>query len=100
MTLQSQPELLAEASVNQWLNNHPNWRLEADKLVSERSFHDFSQAWGFMSRVALLAEQQQHHPEWTNVYNRVVINLTTHDAGGLTARDTSLAEAIDALGNP
>ena len=61
-------------------------------------FADFSAAWGFMSRVALLAEQHGHHPDWSNVWNRVEITLTTHDAGGLTERDVALAEAIDALG--
>ena len=54
-------------------------------------------AWGFMSRVALIAEQQQHHPEWLNVYNRVEIALVTHDAGGLTDKDLNLATAINGL---
>ena len=68
-------------------------------LDSEEStrFKDFSEAWGFMSRVALLAEKQDHHPEWFNVWNRVEITLSTHDAGGLSARDVALARAIDAL---
>lgn len=60
-------------------------------------FADFSAAWGFMSRVALLAERMDHHPEWSNVYNRVEILLTTHDAGGLSEKDVALAEAIDRL---
>jgi 4a-hydroxytetrahydrobiopterin dehydratase len=60
-------------------------------------FRDFSEAWAFMSRVALLAEQQDHHPEWSNVYNKVEITLTTHDAGGLSARDVRMAKAIDQL---
>ena len=60
-------------------------------------FADFVQAFGFMARVALLAERADHHPEWSNVYNRVDIFLTTHDAGGLSARDVSLAREIDAL---
>ena len=58
-------------------------------------FADFNQAWGFMSRVALLAESQNHHPEWFNVWNRVEITLSTHDAGGLSARDVKLAQAIE-----
>ena len=60
-------------------------------------FRDFSEAWGFMNRVALLAEAQNHHPEWSNVWNTVTITLTTHDAGGLTEKDTTLARAIDGL---
>jgi 4a-hydroxytetrahydrobiopterin dehydratase len=78
----------------------PGWALEGDRdaIAREFRFRDFSAAWGFMSRVALLAEQADHHPEWSNVYNRVRIVLTTHDAGGLSARDLALARAIDALG--
>ncbi len=77
----------------------PLWRHDEarDALVREWAFRDFSAAWGFMSRVALLAEQQDHHPEWSNVYGRVTIMLTTHDAGGLSQRDVRLAKAIDAL---
>ena len=75
----------------------PEWRLLPDRDALHRSFRfaDFSAAWGFMARVALLAEAQDHHPEWRNVYNRVEITLTTHDAGGLSARDVRLAKAID-----
>ena len=68
-----------------------------DALRRRFTFRDFSEAWGFMARVALLAEAQDHHPEWSNTWNRVEILLTTHDAGGLSARDTRLAKAIDAL---
>ncbi len=77
----------------------PNWTLVPGRDAITRSvrFADFSAAWGFMTRVALLAEQQDHHPEWSNVYNRVDITLTTHDAGGLSARDLTLALAIDRL---
>lgn len=77
----------------------PQWRMAAgrDALTRSFRFRDFSAAWGFMSRVALLAEAQDHHPEWSNVYNRIEIVLTTHDAGGLSARDVRLARAIDAL---
>ncbi|MDG6719360.1 4a-hydroxytetrahydrobiopterin dehydratase [Staphylococcus aureus] len=60
-------------------------------------FSDFNEAFGFMTRVSLLAEKADHHPEWSNVWNRVDIVLTTHDAGGLSARDIAMAEAIDAL---
>ncbi len=77
----------------------PGWRLlpDRDAIARDFKFRDFSAAWGFMARVALLAEQRDHHPEWSNVYNRVSIILTTHDAGGLSERDTNLARAIDAI---
>ena len=68
-----------------------------DALRREFRFADFSAAWAFMSRVALLAEKHDHHPEWSNVYNRVTVELTTHDAGGLSDRDVALARAIDGL---
>ena len=75
----------------------PGWRLLPDRDAIARGFKfkDFSAAWGFMARVALLAER--HHPEWSNTYNRVSIILTTHDAGGLSERDIALARAIDAV---
>ena len=78
----------------------PDWHMAEgrDAIVRSFRFRDFSEAWGFMSRVALLAEKQDHHPEWSNVWNRVEILLSTHDAGGLSKRDVALAQAIDALG--
>jgi 4a-hydroxytetrahydrobiopterin dehydratase len=77
----------------------PQWALvEGRDAIRRRwKFTDFNQAWGFMARVALLAERQDHHPEWSNVWNTVDIVLSTHDAGGLSARDVKLAEAIDKL---
>ena len=77
----------------------PNWAMVAgrDALHRQCKFKDFSEAFGFMARVALLAEAQAHHPEWSNVWNKLDITLTTHDAGGLSARDVTLAKAIDAL---
>ena len=68
-----------------------------DGIVRQFLFADFSEAFGFMTRVALLAEVQEHHPEWSNVWNRVDILLTTHDAGGLSERDIRMADAIEAL---
>jgi 4a-hydroxytetrahydrobiopterin dehydratase len=81
------------------LSELPGWHLREDKAAISREFkfRNFSEAWAFMSRVALLAEQQDHHPEWSNVYNRVEIVLTTHDAGGLSARDIRMAQAIDGV---
>ena len=68
-----------------------------DAISKSFSFADFNEAWGFMCRVALLAEKQDHHPEWSNVWNRVDITLTTHDCGGLSTRDVRLARSIEAL---
>ena len=70
---------------------------EGKAIARTFTFADFSEAWGFMARIALLAEAQDHHPEWFNVYNRVEITLTTHDAGGLSQRDVQMAKAINAL---
>jgi 4a-hydroxytetrahydrobiopterin dehydratase len=77
----------------------PGWSAVSGREAIERNFkfRDFSEAWGFMNRVALLAESQGHHPDWSNVWNRVRIELSTHDAGGLTDNDVKLAQAIDAL---
>lgn len=77
----------------------PLWQRTDDGLAISRSvrFADFAEAFGFMTRVAILAEKADHHPEWFNVYNRVDIRLTTHDAGGLSVRDVALAKAIDAI---
>ncbi|MBN9563788.1 MAG: 4a-hydroxytetrahydrobiopterin dehydratase [Alphaproteobacteria bacterium] len=77
----------------------PDWLPVAGRDAIQRSlkFRDFNEAWGFMARVALLAEKHDHHPEWSNVWNRVDIVLSTHDAGGLSARDVKLAQAIDKL---
>jgi 4a-hydroxytetrahydrobiopterin dehydratase len=76
-----------------------DWQLAKGRDAIHRAFKfkDFSEAWGFMNRVALLAETQDHHPEWSNVYNRVEILLSTHDCDGLSERDLKLARAIDKL---
>lgn len=71
-----------------------------DALTRSLKFTDFSAAFGFMTRVALAAEKLDHHPEWSNVWNRVEITLSTHDAGGLTQRDIDLAKIIDKLAGP
>ena len=75
----------------------PLWSLVSGKLQREFRFADFSEAFGFMTRVALAAEALNHHPEWSNVWNRVVIELTTHDTGGLSNLDLALARRIDRL---
>ena len=73
------------------------WDVDDGKLHRVFRFPDFSAAFAFMTRTALAAEQANHHPEWRNVYNRVEVWLTTHDAGGVTAKDTALAERMNAL---
>ena len=85
--------------IEQALSDLPNWKLgEARKSISRGFvFEDFSQAFGFMTRVAMLAESHNHHPDWANVYNKVAITLTTHEVGGLSAKDIRLAAAIDKL---
>lgn len=79
------------------LNSLPRWEYDREACGIRRtfSFTDFAEAFAFMTRVGILAEKADHHPEWFNVYNRVEILLTTHDAGGLSERDISLAKAID-----
>ncbi len=86
------PELIAEE-----MAQRPAWELQADgkSICRSLQFQDFNTAFGFMTRVALVAEKHDHHPEWSNVYNRVDIRLSTHDADGLTARDFLLAAFID-----
>jgi 4a-hydroxytetrahydrobiopterin dehydratase len=73
------------------------WSYESGKLTKRFKFADFVKAFGWMSSVALVAEKLDHHPDWKNVYNRVDVELVTHDAGGVTARDFELAEKMDAL---
>lgn len=74
------------------------WQEQDNQLVREFTFADFSEAFAFMTRVALLAEKMDHHPWWSNVYNKVTIKLSTHDAGNVvTGKDRKLAEAIDQL---
>ena len=75
----------------------PNWRVQEERLHRDLQFKSFVEAFGFMAQVALLAESKNHHPNWSNVYNRVSIDLTTHDLGGLSSLDVELATAIDGL---
>lgn len=92
-------EQLSDAERAEALDGLPEWDYDdaRDAITRRFLFADFVQAFGFMARVALLAEKADHHPEWSNVWNRVDILLTTHDAGGLSHRDIDLATAIDAL---
>lgn len=78
--------------------DHPDWSAVdgRDAASREFKFKDFNEAFGFMTRVAIAADKADHHPEWSNVYNRVEVTLTTHDAGGLSSKDADLADFIDA----
>ena len=88
---------LNEQEIKAQLESLAGWSVVDEKLQRLFNFENFVQAWSFMSAVALLAESMDHHPEWSNVYGRVTINLTTHDAGGISHRDFELASAINAL---
>ncbi|MBV9749028.1 MAG: 4a-hydroxytetrahydrobiopterin dehydratase [Acetobacteraceae bacterium] len=92
-------ETLSDAERAEALDGLPDWDYDEARDAITRSivFTDFAEAFGFMAQVALIAERSNHHPEWTNVWNRVEVLLTTHDAGGLSPRDVELAEAIDAI---
>ena len=88
---------LTPGEIEQLEQQLPGWSLVDGKLHRELVFSDFNAAFGFMTRVALIAEAMGHHPEWCNVWNRVVIDLTTHDTGGLSNLDQQLAQRINAL---
>ncbi len=80
-----------------FLSEHPAWSLEQNRLHCEYHFKNFVEAFGFMTQVALIAERSNHHPEWCNVYNKVVVDLTTHEAGGITEQDFDLAASIERI---
>ena len=88
---------LSDAEISTLLEELSDWKIEDGKLHKEFQFDSFVEAFGFMARVALIAESMNHHPEWFNVYNRVTVDLETHDAGGISALDFELAKKIDAL---
>ena len=88
---------LTDAEINAQLERISGWTVENEKLHKEFQFDSFVEAFGFMASIALIAESMNHHPEWFNVYNRVTVDLATHDAGGISALDFELAEKIDAL---
>jgi 4a-hydroxytetrahydrobiopterin dehydratase len=91
------PQKLSEGEIQLRLKHVPGWEIVDGKLHREFRFPDFVAAFGFMTSLALRAEAKNHHPEWLNVYSRVVIDLTTHDAGGLTTLDFELAAAANEL---
>ena len=79
------------------IKKNPSWIVDNKTIQKEFKFENFIDAFGFMSKVALLSEKMNHHPNWQNTYNKVNIELTTHDKGGITSKDTKLAESIDKL---
>ncbi len=90
-------EKSTEQAVQEFLDQNSQWSLQDNKLRKEYKFKSFTQAFGFMSMVAVVAEKTNHHPEWFNVYNRVVVDLTTHEANGISERDFKLAITMDEL---
>lgn len=88
---------LTNQEIQDRMNEIPNWRLEEDSIVRDWSFNDFSEAMDFINQIARLAEDHDHHPELFNVYNKVTLKFSTHDAGGLTNRDFKIARDIDSL---
>ena len=88
---------LSQQEITTKLTELPGWELQGGKLHREFTFSDFIEAFGFMSRVALLAESANHHPEWFNVYNTVRIDLATHNVGGISQSDFDLANKINRL---
>jgi 4a-hydroxytetrahydrobiopterin dehydratase len=86
-----------EAEIQKAVAELGSWTVEGGKLHREYRFRDFVQAFGFMAQIALLAERAAHHPEWFNVYNRVVVDLTTHEAQGITQKDLDLAREMEQI---
>lgn len=89
--------LLTEAEIDALLRAHPDWARDGNGLRREYVFDDFTAAFGFMTQVALVAERLFHHPEWSNVYNRVRIRITDHDAGGISTNDRDWIDQVDRL---
>ena len=88
---------ISELEIRSALARLPEWKLLGGKLHREYRFADFTHAFGFLAAGATIAEAMQHHPEWSNVYNRVTVDLSTHDAGGVTAKDLQLAEKFEEI---
>jgi len=95
-----QIEKLTSSELEQALADLPDWSIQAGKLHRDIKFRDFVEAFGFMTRVALIAERMNHHPEWFNVYKTVRIDLSTHDVGGISQRDVDLARSINETISP
>jgi len=93
----SRPSLLPEADITQLVASLDDWQWEGDALVAHFAFANFVEAFAFMTACADVSEELDHHPEWSNVYNRVEVRLTTHDAGGITALDVAWASRASVL---
>mgnify|MGYP003308968685 CR=1 FL=1 len=93
----ARPKALGPGVIEEKLSSLPHWEIRDGKLHRLFEFADFVAAFGFMSQAALIAESMDHHPEWSNVYNRVDVQLTTHDAGGISELDFALAKRLDDL---
>ena len=91
--------LIEQTKLNKFAEKNPSWIVDNKTIKKEFQFANFIDAFGFMSKVALLSEKMNHHPNWQNTYNKVKIELTTHDKGGITINDINLAESIDKLLN-
>jgi len=89
--------LLDDVEIAALLDDHPEWIRDGDGLAREFVFRDFSEAFGFMAQVAVIAERLFHHPEWSNVYNRVRVRITDHDAGGISTSDREWIRQVDQL---
>jgi len=88
---------LSQTEIDEELKNLPGWSVINEKLHKEFQFDSFNQAFGFMTRAAMEIEKMNHHPEWFNVYNKITVELTTHDAGGITKNDIDLARILNSL---
>jgi len=88
---------ISHKEIEKELKDMPGWTIVEGKLHKEFQFNDFNQAFGFMTRAAMHIEKMNHHPEWFNVYNKLIVDLTTHDAGGITENDIKLAKTLNSL---
>lgn len=90
-------EKVTDAEIQKFINRYNSWSIVNYKLHREYVFSNFVEAFGFMTESALIAESSDHHPEWFNVYKKVIVDLTTHEAGGITERDLALAESMEKI---
>ena len=88
---------LSESDIDEELKKLSGWDVKDGKLHKEFQFDNFNQAFGFMTRAAMEIEKMNHHPEWFNVYNKITVDLTTHEAGGITNNDVNLAKILNSL---